>query len=152
MDKATRLTARLMSTFGSRREDLENPGDVMSALIDMIDAQRISRSSALKERDAALGRVADLEVRLHGPGPLKFIADDGDGERLEFDTLAEAQSCVDEWIHVQYREARLTGEWSDVTEHIRIFAEIERAIGVDIGEGVDFERLPTPAESKEGGA
>jgi hypothetical protein len=120
---------------------------------DLIESLMEQREEALAERDAALAEAERLNARLHAPRPLKFIADDGDGEQLEFDTIEEARSCANEWIHVQYREAALTGEWSDVTEHIRILAEVERAHGEDVGEGVDFELGPTTTdERKEGGA
>ena len=103
------------------------------------------------ELKSSRAEVERLNARLYAPRPLKFIADDGDGEQLEFDTIEEARSCANEWIHVQRREAALTGEWSDVTEHIRILAEIERAHGEDVGEGVNFELGSTTTDGRKEG-
>lgn len=68
----------------------------------------------------------------------RYLADDGDGERAEFGTLAEAHQWADECVTAYRLAAMSDGEWPGEVNDVAVWAVVESTREFDACEGSDF--------------
>lgn len=139
----------LESKFEGLEADLATAQRLREAERLTVQDANAARIAFARERDKALSRVEALEARLESPGFERFMADDGDGERDTFETIAEAREFAEQAI-VNWRGDANDG-WSDCVEGVTVWVAIERARSVvveknypDDADSVDFVLKPLP--------
>jgi hypothetical protein len=138
-------------------------GQQMQDALDRLAAQLddgelvLASSGPMPFLDLAAKTVAGLRAeiatlreqpRLRGMESGRFIADDGDGEREEFDTLKEARDWAVEQITRYRDDARTDGEWPESVNGVTVWVALEQAQEtIDEGGGSEFELTHSTSES-----